>query len=92
MSDPAAVLISTAALLAVAVMAGAVGSLRADVRELRSGLDALRGERARDASELRKQRAAVVTVRLAVRRLRRLWGAPLPPEEPPEPDPIGFRR
>lgn len=98
MSDPASVLISTAALLAVAVMAGAHGSLRAEVRELRRvrpDIDALRAEHARDLAELRAQRArdrtALVTVRLAVRRLRRLLGAPLPPEEP-EPDPIGFRR
>lgn len=86
MSDPASVLISTAALLAVAVTAGAYGSLRARVAELeklRPELQQIRRARARD-------RAALLAVRLVVRRLRRLVGAPLPPEEP-EPDPIGFR-
>jgi hypothetical protein len=104
-SDPASVLISTASLLAVAVMAGAVGSLRADVQELRRArpdIEALRVEHARDVAALRaehekaraKDRAALVSVRLVVRRLdrhvRRLLGAPLPPEEP-EPAPLGFR-
>lgn len=90
MSDPASVLISTAALLAVAVVAGAHGSLRAEVRELRRlrpDLDALRAEHARGRA---KDRAALVAVRLAMRRLRRLVGMPLPPDDP-EPDPIGFR-
>ncbi len=105
MSDPASVLISTAALLAVAVMAGAHGSLRAEVRELqrlRPDIDAIRAEHARDVAALRaehekaraKDRAALVSVRLVVRRLdrhvRQLLGAPLPPEEP-EQAPLGFR-
>lgn len=90
MSDPASVLISTAALLAVAVVAGAHGSLRARVAELeklRPELIEIRRARARD-------RAAILAVRLIVRRVdrhvRHLLGAPLPPEKP-EPDPIGFR-
>lgn len=59
MSDPASVLISTAALLAVAVMAGAVGSLRADVQELRRrspDLDTIRAEYAKEAAALRAER------------------------------------
>lgn len=86
MSDPASVLISTAALLAVAVMAGAHGSLRARVAELekiRPELQEIRRARARD-------RAALLAVRIVVRRLRRFIGAPLPTEEP-EPEQIGFR-
>ena len=90
MSDPASVLISTAALLAVAVMAGAHGSMRAEVRELRSRVGGLETGAARAASERAKDRAALVSVRLLVRRVRRAFGAPLPPDDP-EPDPIGFR-
>lgn len=90
MSDPASVLISTAALLAVAVMAGAHGAMRAEVRELRARVGGLEASAARAASERAKDRAALVSVRLLVRRVRRAFGSPLPPDEP-EPDPIGFR-
>jgi hypothetical protein len=89
-SDPASVLISTAALLAVAVMAGAHGSMRAETRELRSRIDALEAGAAKATAERAKDRAALVAVRLIVRRVRRAFGAPLPPDDP-EPDPIGFR-
>lgn len=92
MSDPAAVLISTAALLAVAVVAGAYGSLRARVVELeklRPRVDALELGAAKATAERAKDRAAIVSVRLVVRRVRRALGAPA--IEEPEPDPIGFR-
>lgn len=92
MSDPASVLISTAALLAVAVTAGACGSLRARVVELeklRPRVDALEGGAAKAASERAKDRAAIVAVRLVVRRVRRALGVPA--VEEPDPGPIGFR-
>lgn len=98
MTDPASVLVLTAALLAVALLACAYGSLRSDVRELRSDVEELKRQRGQDAEETRrahaKNRAAMMVLRLALRRVRRmlrLLGAE-PPEEDPEPDPIGFRR
>lgn len=96
MSDPASVLISTAALLAVAVTAGAYGSLRArvdagveELERLRARINALEGGAAKAASDRAKDRAAIVSVRLIVRRVRRALGVPA--IEEPEPDPIGFR-
>jgi hypothetical protein len=78
-SDVAPVLLSTAALLAVAVLAGAAG---AAVATLRAGLDALRAEHART-------RADVDAVRRAVRRLDREADELL--DEPDGQTPIGFR-
>ena len=67
MSDPASVLISTAALLAVSVMAGAYGSMRArvdagaeELERLRARVDSLEGGAAKAASERAKDRAAIV--------------------------------
>jgi hypothetical protein len=79
-SDAAPVLISTAALLGVAVLAGAAG---AAVAHLRAGLDALRTEQARD-------RASIAALRAAVRRIDH--DPPELDDEPDAPQPIGFRR
>lgn len=79
MSEVAPVLISTAALLGVAVLAGAAG---AAVAHLRAGLESLRSEQARD-------RAAVAALRA---RVQRLDHDPLElDDEPDMPPPIGFR-
>lgn len=93
MSDVAPVLLSTAALLAVAVLAGAAG---AAVATLRAGLDALRAEHARtradvDALRAEQLRAAAqfTSIRGVVRRLDREADELL--DEPDAPPPIGFR-
>lgn len=81
MSGDAAVIISTIALLAVAVMAGAAGSA---VATLRAAVESLRSDQARD-------RASIAALRAAVRRIDR--EAPeldAEPDDEPEPR-IGFR-
>jgi hypothetical protein len=87
-SDPASVIVHTATLLAVAVVAGAVGSLhgrleaaRAAIVVLQAAVEALRGEQTRDRASLGALRAAV---------LRLDSEAPELQEEPPERS-IGFR-
>lgn len=93
MSDVAPVLIATAALLGVAVLAGTAG---AAIATLRAGLDTLRAEQARtradvDAMRGEQARAAaqVTAMRGVVRRLDREADELL--DEADVPPPIGFR-
>lgn len=101
MNDPASVLIHTVGLLAVAVVAGAVGSLRGRleatrdlVLSLQARLETLRHEQERDraalaavSAEQDRERSRVTAVRDAVRRLD-AYAPEL--DDPPDP-PIGFR-
>lgn len=93
MSDVAPVLLSTAALLGVAVLAG---TAHAAIATLRAGLDTLRAEQARtraDVDAMRSEQARVggqvTAMRAVVRRLDREADELL--DEPDVPPPIGFR-
>ncbi len=93
MSDVAPVLLSTAALLGVAVLAG---TAHAAIATLRAGLDATRAEQARARSDLDAMKgeqarvgAQVTAIRGVVRRLDREADELL--DEPDEAAPIGFR-
>lgn len=93
MSDVAPVLVGTAALLGVAVLAGAAGAVFAT---LRAGLEALRAEHARtraDVDAIRAEQtrvaAQVTAVRGVVRQLDREAVDLL--DEADAPPPIGFR-
>ncbi len=93
MTDAAPVLVATAALLGVAVLAGAAGTA---IATLRAGLESLRAEQARtraDVDTLRADQARAAAqatvIRATVRRLDRDAGELL--DEESDPPPIGFR-
>lgn len=88
MTDPASVIVHTVSLLAVAVVAGAAGSLhgrleaaRAAIVVLQAAVESLRGEQARDRESIGALRAAVLRLDAEAPEL----------QEPPADRVVGFR-